>query len=142
MASKGIGVTVGQVGEAEYGYSVDVPEGYDEAIVRTRLALKREGFSILSEMHVGGMLPESAGAGRQYLFLGAWSSSVASRPVGGDLRVAVHLPSNVVIQETPDGAVVAALDPADDVAGSDASDEVIELAREALGRVLTIVRSG
>jgi uncharacterized protein (DUF302 family) len=142
MASKGIGVTVGQVGEAEYGYSVDVPEGYDEAIVRTRLALKREGFSILSEMHVGGMLPESAGAGRQYLFLGAWSSSVASRPVGGDLRVAVHLPSNVVIQETPDGAVVAALDPADDVAVSDASSDVIELAREALGRVLTIVRSG
>ena len=130
------------MGEAEYGYSVDIPEGYEEAIVRTRLALKREGFSILSEMHVGGMLPESAGAGRQYLFLGAWSSSVASRPVGGDLRVAVHLPSNVVVQETPDGAIVAALDPGDDVDASDASDEVIELAREALGRVLTIVRSG
>jgi uncharacterized protein (DUF302 family) len=142
MAIKGIGVTVGQVGEAEYGYSVEIPEGYDEGIVRTRLALKREGFSILSEMHVGGMLPESAGAGRQYLFLGAWSSSVASRPVGGDLRVAVHLPSNVVVQETPDGAIVAALDPAEDVAVSDASDEVIELAREALGRVLTIVGNG
>jgi hypothetical protein len=54
----------------------------------------------------------------------------------------VHLPSNVVIQETPGGAVVAALDPADDVDVSDASGEVIELAREALGRVLTIVRNG
>jgi uncharacterized protein (DUF302 family) len=130
------------VGEAEYGYSVEIPEGYDEAVIRTRLALKREGFSILSEMHVGGMLPESAGAGRQYLFLGAWSSSVASRPIGSDLRVAVHLPSNVVVQETPGGAVVAALDPAEDVEVSDASDELIELARDALGRVLTIVRNG
>jgi uncharacterized protein (DUF302 family) len=124
---------------ADYGYSVEVAEGYDEAIVRARLALKREGFSILSEMHVGGLLPESAGAGRQYLFLGAWSSSVASRPIGRDLRVAVHLPSNVVVQETEDGAVVAALDPADNIEASEASNEIVELAREALGRVLSTV---
>ena len=128
--------------DGEYGYSVEVPEGYDEAIVRARIALKREGFSILSEMHVGGMLPESEGAGRQYLFLGAWSCSVASRPVGGDLRVAVHLPSNVVVQETPGGAVVAALDPADNIEASDASDELVDLARDALGRVLSMVRVG
>jgi uncharacterized protein (DUF302 family) len=142
MARYGIRVTVGQVDEAQYGYSVDVPEGYDEAIVRTRLALKREGFSILSEMHVGELLEESTGAGRQYLFLGAWSSAVGSRPIGGDLRVAVHLPSNVVVQEIGDAAVVAALDPADNVEPSESSDEVIELAREALGRVLAIVRAG
>jgi uncharacterized protein (DUF302 family) len=130
------------VNEAEYGYSVEVREGYDEAIIRTRIALRREGFSVLSEMHVGGMLPESAGAGRQYLFLGAWSSSVASRALGGDLRVAVHLPSNVVVQETPDGAVVAALDPADNIEASEASDEIVGSAREALGRVLSIIRTG
>jgi uncharacterized protein (DUF302 family) len=141
MAINGIGVTVGHMTDGGYGYSVEVSEGYDEAIVRTRLALKREGFSILSEMHVGGMLPESAGAGRQYLFLGAWSSSVASRPIDGDLRVAVHLPSNVVVQEMAEGAVVAALDPADNIEASDASDQVVELAREALGRVLATVRS-
>jgi uncharacterized protein (DUF302 family) len=130
------------VTDGEYGYSVELPEGYDEAIIRARIALKREGFSILSEMHVGGMLPETAGAGRQYLFLGAWSSSVASRPVGGDLRVAVHLPSNVVVQETAEGAVVAALDPADDIEASDASEQVLDLARDALGRVLAMVRVG
>jgi uncharacterized protein (DUF302 family) len=128
--------------EAQYGYSVEVPEGYDEAILRARVALKREGFSILSEMHVGGLVTEGAGEGRQYLFLGAWSSSVASRPVGGDLRVAVHLPSNIVVQETDAGALVAALDPADDVEISEASDETISLARAALGRVLDTVRTG
>jgi hypothetical protein len=141
IARYGIRVTVGQVNQGEYGYSVEVPEGYEEAIVRTRLALKREGFSILSEMHVGGLVEESAGAGRQYLFLGAWSSSLASRPVAGDLQVAVHLPSNVVVQEMSDVALVAALDPADNVEVSESSNEVIELARQALGRVLTIVRT-
>lgn len=137
------GVTVGEVDEEEYGYSVEVPEGYDEAIVRTRLALKREGFSILSEMHVGDLVPESAGAGRQYLFLGAWAASLGSRPVAGDLQVAVHLPSNVVVQETSGAAIVAALDPADNIDAAAASSErVVELAREALGRVLTTVRTG
>jgi uncharacterized protein (DUF302 family) len=128
--------------EAQYGYSVEVPEGYDEAILRARVALKREGFSILSEMHVGGLLTEGSGEGRQYLFLGAWSSSVASRPVGGDLRVAVHLPSNIVVQETDAGALVAALDPAEDVEISEGSEETISLARAALGRVLDTVRTG
>jgi uncharacterized protein (DUF302 family) len=125
--------------EVQYGYSVEVPEGYDEAIIRTRIALKSEGFSILSEMHVGGLLPESADSGRQYLFLGAWSPSVGSRPIAGDLQVAVHLPSNVVIQETPAAAIVAALDPADDVESSETSGEIIDLARAALGRVLARV---
>ena len=103
------------------------------------MALKREGFSILSEMHVGGLLPESSDAGRQYLFLGAWSSSMASRPIAGDLQVAVHLPSNVVVQETDSGAVVAVLDPADNVEPSESSGAVVEIAREAIERVLTTV---
>ena len=126
--------------EAEYGYSVEVPEGYDEAIVRTRLALRREGFSILSEMHVGELVAESAGSGRQYLFLGAWSSALSSRPVAGDLQVAVHLSSNVVVQEMERGAVVAALDPADDLEASGSSPEAVDVARAALGRVLTSVQ--
>lgn len=127
--------------QAEYGYSVEVPEGYDEAIVRTRLALKREGFSILSEMHVGDLVAESAGAGRQYLFLGAWSAAVGSRHIAGDLQAAVHLASNVVVQEMDDAAMVAALDPADDLEASGSSPQAVELAREALGRVLASVGS-
>jgi hypothetical protein len=48
----------------------------------------------------------------------------------------------VVVQEAADAAVVAALDPADNVEPSESSDEVVALAREALGRVLAIVRAG
>ena len=40
----------------EYGYQVEVPEGYDEAVVRTRLATRGEGFSVITEMHVGEAL--------------------------------------------------------------------------------------
>ncbi len=120
-----------------YGFSVRVPEGYDEAVIRTRLALRREGFSVLTESHVGGLLGAEAGAERQYLFMGALSS-VAHKEIGSDLQVAVHFPCNVVVQESGSAALVAALDPADE-AGADTPAESVAAARAALARVLSSV---
>ena len=128
--------------ELEYGYTADVPEGYDEAVVRARLALKGEGFSIITESHVGGLFGPEAGNERQYLFLGAWDSAVGRRDVGAETDVAVHLPCNVVVQETGTSAVVAVLDPAEALEGADVGSAVVEEAREALARVLTKVQMG
>lgn len=125
---------------SEYGYQVEVAAGYDEAVLRTRVALRAEGFSILSEMHVGGLLHPEAGDERQYLIMGLWNSQLGSRRIASDLDVAIHLPCNVVVQETGSSAIVAALDP-DDVMGDEASSapEIVGAARKALGRVLSRV---
>jgi uncharacterized protein (DUF302 family) len=121
----------------EYGYTVEVPEGYDEAVIRARLALKGEGFSIITEMHVGGLLGPNAGTERQYLIMGAWDAAAAERPIDADLKVAVHLPCNIVVQESGSKAIVAAMDPVDELGGETAiSTEVAEAAREAVGRQL------
>ncbi|MFP5299121.1 MAG: DUF302 domain-containing protein [Actinomycetota bacterium] len=122
----------------EYGYTVEVPAGYDEAVIRARLALRGEGFSILSEMHVGGMLGPEAGDQRQYLIMGVWNAAVSDRAIDKEIRVAVHLPCNLVVQEVDGGAIVAALDPVDALEPSDQrSVEATDQARDALGRVLT-----
>ncbi len=131
----------------EYGYTVEVPQGYDEAVVRARMALRAHGFSILSEMHVGGMLGPEAGSERQYLFMGVWNSAVGERRLDRELQVAVHLPCNLVVQETGSAALVAALDPADATgdgaagAGEAAVSpaQVVEEARGALARVLQTI---
>ncbi len=124
----------------DYGYSVEVPEGYDEAVIRTRLAMKGEGFSIISEMHVGGLLGPEAGAERQYLIMGAWNAAAAHRDVAEDLKVSVHLPCNVVVQENGGKAVVAALDPLDQLGPESAVDPgVADAARDALERMLVKV---
>ena len=121
---------------SEYGYSVHVPEGYDEAVIRTRLALRGEGFSIITEMHVGGLLGSEAGSARQYLIMGAWDLA-ATQHIGSDLRVAVHLPCNVVVQEEEAGAIVAALDPAEALEEPEMlPDEAANSARVALVRAL------
>ena len=124
---------------SDYGYTVEVPEGYDEAILRSRLALKSEGFSIITEMHVGGLLGPEAGEERQYLIMGAWGTG-SQRSLDSDIEVAVHLPCNVVVQETGSSAVVAALDPADSVEiDNPSSSEMAAAARDALGRVFNKV---
>ncbi len=125
---------------SEYGYSVKVAEGYDEAVVRTRLVLRTEGFSILSEMHVGGLLGPQAGEERQYLIMAVWNPVMSRTEIDGDLRVATHLPCNFVVQEQGGGALVAANDPVDQIAPDDESSILTaEAAREALHRVLTKV---
>src|ERR671918_2363277 len=123
----------------EYGYSIEVPEGYDEAVLRARLALRGEGFSILSEMHVGGMLGPQAGSERRYLIMGVYDSAISQKRIDNDLRAAVHLPCNLVVQESAGAAVVAALDPRDTVEEGTVPDDIVASAREALGRVLTKV---
>jgi hypothetical protein len=69
--------------------------------------------------------------------MGAWSAPVSQKPVAEELEVAVHLPCNVVVQETGSSAIVAALDPADSFEASDEQSlETAGVAREALGRAL------
>ena len=127
----------------EYGYTVQVPEGYDEAVLRARLAMKGEGFSIISEMHVGGMLGPEAGDQRQYLIMGMWNAPVSQRQIDPQLQAGVHLPCNVVVQEVETGAIVAALDPLDVVEDADPPAlAAAGVAREALGRMLRSVAAG
>ena len=120
----------------EYGYTVEIPEGYDEAVMRTRLAMRAEGFSVVTEMHVGGVLGVDSGAERQYLIMAAWNAD-AVQEIDNDIRAAIHLPCNVVVQEMSEGSMVAALDPGETVApGSDVPEIAVDLARGALARML------
>ena len=121
----------------EYGFSVEVPEGYDEAVLRTRLALRGAGFSIITEAHVGGMLGPQSGSDRQYLIMGAYNVKTTPREIDEGVQAAVHVPCNIVVQESDGRAIVAALDPADDADPADAGQlGIAEGARTALKGVL------
>ena len=126
----------------EYGFSVEVPEGYDEAVLRTRLALRGAGFSIITEAHVGGMLGPQAGSDRQYLIMGAYNAQTIPREIGEGVQAAIHVPCNIVVQEHEGTAIVAALDPGDDADPADPGQVVTaQGARVALQGVLEQVAS-
>lgn len=125
----------------DYGYTVEVPGGYDEAVTRARLALRSEGFSIITEMHVGGVIATPGDAARQYLFMGSWDAGVTREQAG--VKVALHLPCNVVVRETDEAALVAALDPLDDVDMTDADTaRLARSASDALTRALDRIATG
>jgi len=124
----------------DYGYSVEVPEGYDEAVVRARMALRGEGFSILTEMHVGGLLGPEAGSERQYLIMAAWNPAISPHRIDSNLQVAIQLPCNVVVQQQGSSAIVAAMDPVEDSEGQEEPYvHAARAARDALQRALVMM---
>ena len=97
----------------KYGFSrtVDIP--YEEAIERTRAALKTEGFGVLSEIDLKEKLKEKLGVDfRRYVILGACNPPLAYKTLQEELQIGLLLPCNVIVYESDeaDQSVVAAVD--------------------------------
>jgi uncharacterized protein (DUF302 family) len=103
-----------QIQEKEYGFGRTVDAGFDEAVERTREALKQEGFGVLSEIRIDEKLKEKLGVEfRRYVILGACNPPLAYRTLQEDINIGLLLPCNVIVYEADDKArsVVAAIDP-------------------------------
>ena len=95
-----------------YGFSREVAADFDDAVERTREALKTEGFGVLSEIRIDEKLREKLGVDfRRYVILGACNPPLAYATLQEDINIGLLLPCNVVVYETePNVAVVAAID--------------------------------
>jgi uncharacterized protein (DUF302 family) len=123
----------------EYGLGVETPLAYEQAVSRTRLAMRTEGFSVLSEMPVPPQL--GSGTGRRHLFMGVWEQLVSAGNLGGlGLDVGDHLPCNLVVFEAEGTVMVAGLDPLEGLEGWEGASTAVA-ARAALERVLGHVAS-
>ena len=102
------------VKQQKYGFSRKIDAAFDEATERTRAALGKEGFGILSEIRIDEKLKEKLGVDfRRYVILGACNPPLAYRTLLEDIEVGLLLPCNVIVYEADDknGSVVAAIDP-------------------------------
>lgn len=117
--------------EEDYGIGVSVALGFEEAVARTRLVMRAQGFSILSEM----------AAAQSHLFMGMWSRLISTGNLGGQgLDVGDHLACNVVVFKGGESSHVAVLDPAEGMEGwADAA--LAQEASEALHRLLEEIAS-
>ncbi|MDP1914339.1 DUF302 domain-containing protein [Brevundimonas sp.] len=89
-------------------------EGDFEAVVeRTRAALQKHGFGVLTEIDVQATLKAKIGENfRPYRILGACNPVMAHEALNMEPHVGVMLPCNVVVQQTDCGVEVFAVDPA------------------------------
>ncbi len=99
--------------ELNYGFSRTIDADFEEAIEKTREALKEEGFGVLSEIRLDEKLKEKLGVDfRRYIILGACNPPLAYETLQQDINIGLLLPCNVVVYEAEDKnrSVVAAID--------------------------------
>lgn len=96
-----------------YYFNTTLRTAFDDAVARTVLALKAEGFGIISDIDVQKTLHEKIGvAFRPYRILGACNPKLAHEALQLEDKIGTMLPCNVVVQAVADGNVeIAAIDP-------------------------------
>lgn len=96
-----------------YYFSKTLPIGFDDAVLRTIEALKREGFGVITDIDVRDTLKKKIDADfRPYRILGACNPQLAHEALQIEDKVGTMLPCNVVVQALgADRTEVAAIDP-------------------------------
>ena len=96
-----------------YYLSRTLPINFDEAIVRTIDALKKEDFGVLTEIDVSTTLKKKLGIEfPRYRILGACNPALAYEALQLENKVGTMLPCNVVVRDAGNGQTeIAAIDP-------------------------------
>lgn len=127
-----------------YGMMRNVSYPFEEAVERTREALKTEGFGILSEIRMDEKFKEKLGVDfRKYVILGSCNPSLALKTVQEDINIGLLLPCNVIVYEKGDnaGSVVAAIDAKALMSVVGGTSEIQEVAAEVNRRLATALGS-
>jgi len=96
-----------------YFHARTIEGDFDAVLDRTRAALQRHGFGVLTEIDVQATLKAKIGEDfRPYRILGACNPVMAHEALKMEPHVGVMLPCNVVVQQTDGGVEVFAVDPA------------------------------
>ena len=86
---------------------------FDDAVLKVREELKKEGFGIITEIDVKETLKKKLNVDfKKYRILGACNPSFAYQALQAEDKIGTMLPCNVIVQEAPEGKTeVAAIDP-------------------------------
>ena len=121
--------------DKSYGLTAKLSVPYDEAVDKVTIALKSEGFGILTEIDVKSTLKKKLDADfRKYVILGACNPPLAHRALQAELDVGLLLPCDVIVYEEGKGSVVSIIDPLTMVEVSD-NPALGEVAQEAKARL-------
>lgn len=119
--------------ESQYSIRKVVALPYDEAVEKTKQALKQQGFGVLSEIDMKEKLDVDF---KRYVILGACNPPLAYKALQAEPEIGLLLPCNVIVYETDSGeSVVSAVDPNSMLAIVGDNPIVAEVARDARQRL-------
>lgn len=126
---------------AQYGFGVDMPVAYDQAIPLVVEALKAEGFGVLTEIDVKATMKKKLDVDVQpYVILGACNPKLAYQGLQAEPELGLLLPCNVIVYDSGDGSSrVSIVDPLQmlGVVENPALQPVADEANSRLRRVAT-----
>lgn len=123
----------------KYGIKGAVPLAFEEALEKTKEALKAEGFGVLTEIDLKAKFKEKLDKDfGSYIILGACNPKYAFEALGKDMDIGLLLPCNVVVYEENGSTVVAAIDAKKmlSVTGSDELEQFAGDVNEMLRRAI------
>lgn len=99
--------------DTAYGFRVELPIPYEEAVERTTAALKTEGFGVLTTIDVKQTIKQKLDKDfRKYVILGACNPPIAYEALSTETELGLLLPCNVIVYESEPGrSVVASIAP-------------------------------
>jgi uncharacterized protein (DUF302 family) len=124
-----------------YGLSIDVPLPFEQAVAKTKEALSKKGFGVLTEIDIKATLKRKLDVEfRPYVILGACNPPLAYQALTRERDIGLLLPCNLIVYQSdePGQSVVAALDPVEQlkIAGKSELEEIAQQVRERIERVL------
>ena len=124
---------------SKYGFSKSLDLTYEEAIEKTRAALKQEGFGVLTEIDLKEKLKDKLDVDfRRYMILGACNPQLAYETLQQEIDIGLLLPCNVIVYENDGRTVVSAVDAAKmlSVVGNPKLESTADKVNEKLRRVI------
>lgn len=123
-----------------YTFGTRLATPFEEVREATEIALRDEGFGVLTEIDVAATMRAKLGAElAPYVILGACNPPLAHRAIQADPSVGALLPCNVVIRAEGDVVVVEAMDP-EAALGLVDDATVAAVAQEARARLWRAIR--
>jgi uncharacterized protein (DUF302 family) len=96
----------------DYGFKKTVEMGFEEAVSKTREALKEQGFGILTEIDVKSTLKEKLGIDtEEYIILGACNPNYAHKALEIEKDLGLLLPCNAVVYVSEGKTIVGVVSP-------------------------------
>ncbi len=114
-----------------YNFTKKVDYTFQEALEKTKEALKGEGFGVISEIDLKEKVKEKLDVDfREYMILGACNPALAHKAIAQEDKIGTMLPCNVLVQEHDGGKVeVTAINPMESMA-SIGNDNLAKIAKE------------
>ncbi|MDD5083408.1 MAG: DUF302 domain-containing protein [Candidatus Moranbacteria bacterium] len=101
-----------KISTTKYGYSIQLPGAFSQAVEAVKGAFAVEGFGVLSEINMKEKMKEKLGKEMdEYVILGMCNPTLAFQALESEQEIGLMLPCNVIVYRNGDETIVSAQQP-------------------------------